>query len=532
MKVLIVDDESHVRDAIFLLLPWEELGFERIFMAQTVAAATRLIQDEKPELAIVDVVIGNELGTEIMNYINDQKIRTTVIAISGHDDFQYVRSMFILGALEYLLKPIEQDKLYGAVKKAQVQIGADPQSQSVLSGLSRRQNTSEYQQDLLRNLFQAELVESSFAQLLEVAPQFSEKKQCRVLHCTGSTLSVHQDEFLQRMSRLLNQIQEELESVGQGVIFQNMQPSMDIVILLYGPAQVDFDRELHRIKELALRENCAVILGSSRMHAFPNELRTAWKEAMIAADHNDQFGIFALKEYDSKMSNMYLKSSLQKESALYSSIIIGDLPTIKIQLQRWAEIVMNGQPHTIGLLRLLWEEFFQLYNDWERAAEITDEDVFLTEHIRTLGDILGNSWDGTLKQMYKYFITCIEQLIENKKLMQESPNMMARVTDYLELNYMKRISQQECADHFHINKDYLSRAFKKHTGIGMVKYLNNIRIRKACELLTSTDLQIMEIADQVGYFDAKYFSRQFKVVTGVSPAQYRYEYRSQSSQII
>ena len=98
---------------------------------------------------------------------------------------------------------------------------------------------------------------------------------------------------------------------------------------------------------------------------------------------------------------------------------------------------------------------------------------------------------------------------------------MPKVVDFLELNYMKRISQQECADYFHINKDYLSRAFKKHTGIGMAKYLNNIRIRKAKELLRSTELQIQEIADQVGYFDAKYFSRQFKLATGMTPASYR-----------
>ena len=101
--------------------------------------------------------------------------------------------------------------------------------------------------------------------------------------------------------------------------------------------------------------------------------------------------------------------------------------------------------------------------------------------------------------------------------------MMPKVVDFLELNYMRRLSQQECADYFHMNKDYLSRAFKKHTGIGMAKYLNNIRIRKAQELLKSTDLQVMEIADQVGYFDSKYFSRQFKLATGMTPAQYRQE---------
>ena len=84
MKVLIVDDESHVRDAIQLLLPWETMNFDTILTAESVPAAINQIQEEQPELAIVDVVIGDTLGMEIMNYINDQKLDIKVIVISGH----------------------------------------------------------------------------------------------------------------------------------------------------------------------------------------------------------------------------------------------------------------------------------------------------------------------------------------------------------------------------------------------------------------------------------------------------------------
>ena len=73
MKVLIVDDENHVRDAIQLLLPWVGLGFDTILTAESVREAIRILQEEKPELAIIDVVIGPVLGMDIMNYINDQR---------------------------------------------------------------------------------------------------------------------------------------------------------------------------------------------------------------------------------------------------------------------------------------------------------------------------------------------------------------------------------------------------------------------------------------------------------------------------
>lgn len=93
MKVLIVDDESHVRDAIQLLLEWDSYGFDTVLTADSVEEAQYILQEQKPELLIVDVVIGPVLGMDILNYINDQKMETKSIVISGHDDFQYVRAM-------------------------------------------------------------------------------------------------------------------------------------------------------------------------------------------------------------------------------------------------------------------------------------------------------------------------------------------------------------------------------------------------------------------------------------------------------
>ncbi len=221
------------------------------------------------------------------------------------------------------------------------------------------------------------------------------------------------------------------------------------------------------------------------------------------------------------MRRIHLRGNLQMENALRSSVILSNMPLVEERLSLWGETVIDGRIPTIGLYRCLWEGFFQMYRRWESAVEITDEERLLNGTAKNFGDILMGSWEGTLGRMYQYFLLITVGLIESRKQIQNASGMMPKVVDFLELNYMRKISQQECADYFHLNKDYLSRAFKKHTGVGMAKYLNNIRIRKAKELLKSTDLQVMEIADQVGYFDAKYFSRQFKLATGMTPAQYR-----------
>ena len=95
------------------------------------------------------------------------------------------------------------------------------------------------------------------------------------------------------------------------------------------------------------------------------------------------------------------------------------------------------------------------------------------------------------------------------------------MAEYLELNYAQKFHQQECADLFHVNKDYMSRHFREVYGVGMITYLMEIRLRKAKELLGSSDMQIQEIADRVGFFDVKYFSAQFKKATGMTPSAYR-----------
>ena len=78
-------------------LEWEKYGFDTVLTADNVEDAINILQDERPELLIVDVVIEDVFGMDIMNYINDQNLNTKAVVISGHDDFQYVRAMFILG---------------------------------------------------------------------------------------------------------------------------------------------------------------------------------------------------------------------------------------------------------------------------------------------------------------------------------------------------------------------------------------------------------------------------------------------------
>ncbi|MDR1093693.1 MAG: AraC family transcriptional regulator [Clostridiales bacterium] len=107
---------------------------------------------------------------------------------------------------------------------------------------------------------------------------------------------------------------------------------------------------------------------------------------------------------------------------------------------------------------------------------------------------------------------------------------MRGVIDYIEKNYANPATTLDTiGKYFHFNSSYLSRAFKKFTGITLKKYITNFRMQKACELLEHDDCNVTIAAFSVGYSDSLYFSRLFKSLFHVAPSRYTSSnYKSQN----
>ena len=75
---------------------------------------------------------------------------------------------------------------------------------------------------------------------------------------------------------------------------------------------------------------------------------------------------------------------------------------------------------------------------------------------------------------------------------------------------------------FHYNKSYLGRIFKEETGMSIARYLQNVRIARAKELLLQTRLPVIEIAARCGFSDVAYFNRVFKTAEKMTPTDYRH----------
>lgn len=127
------------------------------------------------------------------------------------------------------------------------------------------------------------------------------------------------------------------------------------------------------------------------------------------------------------------------------------------------------------------------------------------------------------KQLDKVYYNMIESYCN---LCREYPNRqysqnMQKVINYILLNLSDELSPQSIATAVNFSPGYVSHKFKEETGLTLMNYITQQRIRLAKKMLTDTDMSIRDIASYVGIPDSNYFTKIFKKETGVTPNAYR-----------
>lgn len=100
-------------------------------------------------------------------------------------------------------------------------------------------------------------------------------------------------------------------------------------------------------------------------------------------------------------------------------------------------------------------------------------------------------------------------------------NVSERIIDYLKRSMAEPFRAKDMESELHFQYDYMTRCFKKYTGLTPVKYLQHLRVEKAKTLLENTDLPIRRIGEMVGIQDVNYFVRLFGEIAGATPTKYR-----------
>ena len=154
-------------------------------------------------------------------------------------------------------------------------------------------------------------------------------------------------------------------------------------------------------------------------------------------------------------------------------------------------------------------------------------DARLTEAVRAaLGGELGLTVRletepvASLTRIAEAYDSAMERMLSSAQL---SP-IVDGAKAYIAAHYADPdLSLMEVAEALNAHPAYLSRTMKQELGMPFAKYLTNVRIGKAVQLMRDPSIRIWKVAEMVGYSGGNYFSAAFKKVLGVSPADYRME---------
>ncbi len=202
-----------------------------------------------------------------------------------------------------------------------------------------------------------------------------------------------------------------------------------------------------------------------------------------------------------------------------------------------------AEKHLIEAMRLRKSEAFdyfslvmdqiRFYSDEARRNKILEilvlashamhldsqNDFTSTNYIDITRELMEAAGDELIEIAYKHFIFMISYAKPQTNI--DYSNHIVKVTqEYLEGHYSEDISLEDIAAQVNISPQYFSKLIKKNTGFNFIDWLSMLRVKKAKELLTNSDLTVKEVCFMVGYKDPNYFSRIFKKRIGITPSEY------------
>jgi two-component system response regulator YesN len=128
----------------------------------------------------------------------------------------------------------------------------------------------------------------------------------------------------------------------------------------------------------------------------------------------------------------------------------------------------------------------------------------------------------TSSQLISWIKMILSKTIDYLSFCEENQNpLIKHIIKYIDAHYYNAISLKAISYMFNVNASYLGQLFKNETGELFTNYLNEVRIKKAKEMLVQTNLKIYDISNKVGYVNQSLFFRTFKKLSGVSPEEFR-----------
>jgi two-component system response regulator YesN len=495
MKIIIADDETLVRDSLSSMIKDMETSWQIYSDATNGEELLELVAEHQPDIVIVDIRMPKLNGLDAIQRGKSISPLTNWVVLSGFSDFSYAQQALKLGVSEYLLKPVDPAEL----EKTLNHIYKDNKEYMIL----------------LNQQFENSL----FALCNGLSSLKHEERDSLLYQGTfiGWTFNIDTAQPASCVSGIQRKLYEDL--------YQCMNKH-----LLYGM----------NLALLALPNGELAAIGawdSTKCQGAKQFVQDFFRvtEEIVSSYRNTETMITILKT-DECRGFEAVNGRLQQLQQLGNlRAVCGFGQSLDyLELIKVAEI-----PYKVEAARLLCAIGYHLQNwmylNYQNAVNeleallLQKSNLFLSE--KTLHAIhlfirytLGLTFQDNT--MIPEMIRELRQYGENvlRELCAKEPpfvDLVKQVIQYIEKHYMDDIGIGQIAGQLNVSANYLSALFHKKTGMLFVKYLTRIRMLKANELLISTNLQVRQVAEQVGYYSTRHFTKLFTQTFGNYPSDCR-----------
>ena len=534
-KILLVDDEKPVREAVKALGCWDRHGIGEIFEAVEGESALQMMREHAPDIVVLDIKMPNMNGLEFLNIASLEFPAAKYIILSGYDDFEFAKQAIQFQVIDYLLKPVIENELNAILAKVTHILNQELEQHR---GLQRQARAVSLSIPVLKERLVTSIIESDHTNILtsEYRSYLAIDKQ-NLIYGIALFYVVNQEPVcterflgdLQSMHfAITNVIDELLTPWNSSFSFRHSRIDNEIVLLLAVPAAPDASAEsltaaccdriqatLNKLQDL-FGISCLASLGS--LHADFSQLHRSYEKAERIIRQTNLLAIRKTVCLESNQDAAFARVSIiEQRELLLNAFKSRRLDYTRSILQNYFNRIAESGFFTLDDLQLTAMEFI-----------ITIESILaqLGIHDRSLSIFKHNRQDFAMSSLDEYRIfafSLIERILARNTVSPDDDIKadLQEIKNYIDNHYFLDIQLSLFSGKYCLNKNYISKQFKNEFGFSIYEYLLKIRMEKASELVGNPGIKIQTIAETLGYKDNNYFSRAFKTYYGLSPSEYR-----------
>jgi two-component system response regulator YesN len=508
MRIVVVEDEIRIREGICNLLIKMFPQHEVVGSAVNGKEGLELITEQLPDLVITDVKMPVMDGLTMLSILNERKIRCKAIVLSAYAEFTYAQQAIRWGVSEYLIKPMVVNDFVQAIKNTEIQL--DEIQRQKPDTLEKFENI------LLGIIFGGIEVDESLENFVDNKYNINNNTKFSEIQIY---LGKQYEEKLELTKHNLNSLFAAQKNMNYCLL--ELPKDKLLLVIIYGyEGQQDIERwfqigVISQLRGTGIGECNYGWINASGM----KELRGNYYKLLQHMDWNIALGKNIMISYPKilKVQTTLCIYPIDIENRLKTALCSYNRSKVLKCLEQFTEYFENGNVYDPKNIKECYVRFIWAMINVAKEINIMNYDQIEQKYL--LEKIMGSVNKAELRDVLEEVYCCIrdDQYVENGELSLNVKRAENMILEY----YKTGITLDEIAEKLNLTPEYLGMQFRIEKGVKFSTYIKDFRILKAKELLLSSKMKVCEVAEKVGYSDAKYFSKVFRESTGQLPAEYR-----------